>query len=117
MTTEIYKKRLAEWKISKEFIDTSKKPWPWRPKGSKSFKDILNLLLEKEMSVKINWQNTILSKKVALIHKLINKALEWDLRSIETIISRMEGTPTQRIEQTNTVEATEENPYGEETKK
>lgn len=72
-----------------------------RPKRGESFADIISKLLETDDLDELDLST--LNEKNKLMVILINKAKSADLKAIEMLISRLDGTPvqTQKIDLTS----------------
>lgn len=78
-----------------------------RPKGSKSFKDVIRAILDTKTYDKL--EKMELSNQERIAFKLMRKALDnsakvagrgYDLKAIEMIMDRIDGKPKQSIDQT-----------------
>ena len=74
-----------------------------RPKGTKNMSTVLRDILKSE----IEFDDPLLKKRVknpvqyAILLKLTQKALNGDMKAINSILDRSDGRPTQVIQQTN----------------
>jgi hypothetical protein len=75
-----------------------------RPKGSKSLTGILRAYMDKELEIDDPIEKKRVKKRIGDIInlKLISNAIKGDDRAIKQVFERLEGMPTQKVDQTTT---------------
>ena len=64
-----------------------------RPKGRRSLSTILREMLSEEIEIDVNGKKTKKELQDVIVNNLIQNAVKGDLRAIEQIFNRTEGTP------------------------
>ena len=77
-----------------------------RPKGSKDMTTIMREMLDVRADYNIKSDDGTLKKgkksyKMLIIDRLMKKASNGDLRAVEILLDRLEGKPTQKIDNIN----------------
>lgn len=60
-----------------------------RPAGSKNTYTLLNEVLDQKINIKENGRDLRISKKLAMIMQLVNKAVKGDVKAINSLLPHM----------------------------